>query len=238
MVHDFAELKPTPEVIEKEFKMKPEEFDQQFLAWLDAQTKRTVDGFDEWKKTASRLLTANAKAKKWDDVISEGTRDSRSVSRLRRGRQRLRISVGRLSGQGRQSESDGGAGALQQDRRPQSGHAEAAGELEADAGQKKEAAATLERLNLIYPKDEEAAQEAGRAVYGPAEIRHGAVREFQARARACRPWMSRARIMSWRARCKPSNRTGGSADEVLSALEAAPGFKPAQKLLLELNVKE
>ena len=27
-------------------------------------------------------------------------------------------------------------------------------------------------------------------------------------------------------------------DEVLSALEAAPGFKPAQKLLLELNVKE
>jgi hypothetical protein len=25
---------------------------------------------------------------------------------------------------------------------------------------------------------------------------------------------------------------------VISALEAAPGFKPAQKLLLELNVKE
>ena len=30
--------------------MKPEEFDRQFLAWLEAQTKRTVDGFDEWKK--------------------------------------------------------------------------------------------------------------------------------------------------------------------------------------------
>ncbi len=50
MIHDFADLTPTPQVIEKEFKMKPEEFDKQFLAWLDAQTKTTVDGFEEWTK--------------------------------------------------------------------------------------------------------------------------------------------------------------------------------------------
>ena len=40
----------TPEVIEKELKMKPEEFDKQFLPWLEAQTKTTVDGFDDWAK--------------------------------------------------------------------------------------------------------------------------------------------------------------------------------------------
>ena len=50
MIHDFAELKTTPEVIREELGMAPEEFDKQFLAWLDAQTKTTVEHFDEWKK--------------------------------------------------------------------------------------------------------------------------------------------------------------------------------------------
>ena len=35
-----------------------------------------------------------------------------------------------------------------------------------------------------------------------------------------------------------AHRTDDARDEVVSALELAPGFKPAQKLLLELNVKE
>ncbi|MGA3204458.1 MAG: hypothetical protein ABSF12_18355, partial [Bryobacteraceae bacterium] len=73
MIHDYAELMPTPAVIEQEFKMKPEEFDRQFFAWLEAQTKRTVDGFDEWKKTV-KIIAENAKAKKWDEVISDGVR--------------------------------------------------------------------------------------------------------------------------------------------------------------------
>jgi hypothetical protein len=37
---------------------------------------------------------------------------------------------------------------------------------------------------------------------------------------------------------KLANRTEEAKDEVLSALEAAPNFKPAQRLLLELNVKQ
>jgi hypothetical protein len=35
-----------------------------------------------------------------------------------------------------------------------------------------------------------------------------------------------------------AKKTDQARDEVLSALEVAPGFKPAQKLLLELNPKE
>jgi hypothetical protein len=34
------------------------------------------------------------------------------------------------------------------------------------------------------------------------------------------------------------NRPDQERDEVISALEAAPSFKPAQKLLLELSGKE
>ena len=34
------------------------------------------------------------------------------------------------------------------------------------------------------------------------------------------------------------NKVKDAREEVISALEVAPGFKPAQKLLLELNGKE
>jgi hypothetical protein len=34
------------------------------------------------------------------------------------------------------------------------------------------------------------------------------------------------------------NRINDAREEVISSLEAAPGYKPAQKLLLELSGKE
>ena len=37
---------------------------------------------------------------------------------------------------------------------------------------------------------------------------------------------------------KLANRIEEAKDEVLSSLEAAPNYKPAQRLLLELNVKQ
>ena len=81
MIHDFANRMSTPEVIEKELKMKPEEFDKQFLPWLEAQTKKTVDGFDDWAKRV-KGLNESAKNKDWDTLIKEGNaiRDNRYTS--------------------------------------------------------------------------------------------------------------------------------------------------------------
>ena len=39
MMHAFGNGDDTPEVIRKELEMEPEEFDKQFLAWLEAETK-------------------------------------------------------------------------------------------------------------------------------------------------------------------------------------------------------
>ena len=100
MIHDYAELKTTPQVIELEFKMKPEEFDKLFLAWLEAQTKRTVDGFDDWKKSV-KTISAKVREKQVGRRYPRRRSRPRSVSRLRRSRQRLRSSSGGLSGQGR-----------------------------------------------------------------------------------------------------------------------------------------
>ena len=40
MVHSFAALKTTPEVIQENLGMTPEEFDKQFQAWLDKDVRQ------------------------------------------------------------------------------------------------------------------------------------------------------------------------------------------------------
>jgi tetratricopeptide (TPR) repeat protein len=235
MIHDYAELKPTRDVIELEFKMKPEEFDRQFIAWIEALTKRTVDGFDDWKK-GIKIVAENAKAKKWDEVISEGTRirdlypdyvEAASVyefladAYLAKGdKEKEMAELARYS-------KTGGRNSLSLKR---------LATLQSEAGQKKEAAATLERINLIFPKDEDLHKRLG-ALYMDLKNPTAAVREFQ--AVVAMPPLDPAGAHYELARAlKLANRTEEAKDEVLSALEAAPGFKPAQKLLLELNVKQ
>jgi tetratricopeptide (TPR) repeat protein len=235
MIHDYAALKTTPEVIELEFKIKPEEFDRQFLLWIEAQTKRTVDGFDDWKKTV-KTISENAKAKKWDEVISEGVRirdlypdyvEAASVyefladAYLAKGEKDKEMAeLARYSKVGGRNPVT-----LKQ----------LAG-LQSDAGQKREAAATLERINLIYPKDEELHKRLG-ALYMDLNNPSAAVRELQ--AVIAMPPLDLAGAHYELARAlKLANRTEEAKEEVFSALEAAPNFKPAQRLLLELNVKQ
>jgi tetratricopeptide (TPR) repeat protein len=235
MVHDYAALKTTPDVIELEFKMKPEEFDRQFIAWLDSLTKRTVDGFDDWKKTI-KLISENAKAKKWDEVIREGVRirdlypdyvDAASVYEFLADAYIAKGEKDKEMAELARYSRIGG-------RNPVT--LKQLASLQSDAGQKKEAAATLERINLIYPKDEELHKRLG-ALYLDLNNPALAVREFQALVAMPPIDLAGAHYELARA-LKLANRTEEAKDEVLSALEAAPNFKPAQKLLLELNVKQ
>jgi cellulose synthase operon protein C len=235
MIHDYAELKSTPEVIDLEFKMKPEEFDRQFLAWLDAQTKRTVEGFDDWKKSI-KGVAENAKAKKWDEVIREGTRirdlypdyvDAASVYEFLADAYEAKGEKDKEMAELARYSKIGG-------RNPTTLKQLAA--LQSEAGQKREAAATLERINLIYPKDEDLHKRLG-ALYLDLNNSTLAVREFAAVVAG--PPLDPAGAHYELARAlKQANRTEEAKDEVLFALEAAPSFKPAQKLLLELNVKQ
>jgi len=109
-------------------------------------------------------------------------------------------------------------------------------ELQAEAGKKREAAATLERLNLIYLKDDKAHKQLG-DLYAELGNPKLAIREFQAMLASGTVDQAGAHFSLARA-LQSAGRTADAREEVLSALEAAPGFKPAQKLLLELNAKE
>ncbi len=71
MVHSFAALKTTPEVIQENLGMTPEEFDKEFQAWLYKDVRQTVDNFDEWREALKALAQA-AKENNSDEVLKEG----------------------------------------------------------------------------------------------------------------------------------------------------------------------
>jgi tetratricopeptide (TPR) repeat protein len=235
MIHDYADLKPTPEVIEQEFKMKPEEFDRQFLAWLEAQTKATVDGFEEWRKRIADVAK-EAKAKDWDKVIQDGT--------AIRGLYSDYVEIGSVyeflseayvaKGDKAKATADLEAYAQVGGRDPVL--LKQLATLESAQGNKAAAAKSLERLNLIYLKDEEAHKQLG-DLYMDLKNPTGAIREFQAVLAGGTVDQAGAHFELARA-LQAAKRSDAARDEVLAALEVAPNFKPAQKLLLELSEKE
>ena len=56
MAHAYAEVKTTPEVIQLELGMSPEEFDKQYMAWMDERAGKVAANFDEWRKELKALV--------------------------------------------------------------------------------------------------------------------------------------------------------------------------------------
>jgi tetratricopeptide (TPR) repeat protein len=106
--------------------------------------------------------------------------------------------------------------------------------LQETAGKKAEAEATLERLNYIYPvKDEELHRRLGDLLYGEKNY-DGAIREYGARV-ASNPLDKAGAEFNLAQAYYASGQRDKAQESVLAALETAPGYRPAQKLLLELQ---
>ncbi|MBX9600542.1 MAG: tetratricopeptide repeat protein [Bryobacteraceae bacterium] len=234
MMQDYADRKATPDVIRGRLGMEPAAFDREFLAWLDGQVGASVKGFAEWSKRV-RGLSELAKAKKHDEVIREGLaiRDL-YPDYVEAG------SVYEFLSEAYLAKGDK-AGAMRQlaDYSKQGGRSPATiqqlADLQIEAGMKKEAAATLERLNYIYPQDPEMHRKLG-SLYLEAGNTSGAVREYRALV-GMKPLDAAGAHFDLARAYRAARKNEEALEHVLLALEAAPGFKPAQKLLLELNAK-
>jgi tetratricopeptide (TPR) repeat protein len=235
MLRVFAQRKTTTEVIQQELKITPAEFDKQFLPWLEAQTKRTVEGFDEWRKKI-KAVSEFAKLKAWDDVIKTGEAirdlypDYVEAGSVYEFLSEAWIAKGNKPKAMAELEKYSKVGG----RAPVTLKLLAA--MQTEAGKKKEAAATLERLTLIYLKDDELHKRLGdlSLELGNSKV---AIREFQALIASGTTDTAGANYELARA-FKAAGRPDDAREAVLNALEAAPGFKPAQRLLLELKVKQ
>ncbi len=181
-------------------------------------------------------MNAEAKEKQWDDVIKNGTRirdlysDYVEAGNVYEFLSQAYLAKGEKQKATEQLELYSNNGGRSPETLKQ------LATLESEAGHKKEAAATLERLNLIYLRDEEAHKKLG-DLYMDLQNPNGAVREFRAVLASGAVDQAGAHYELARA-LQAAHHTDEAKDEVFLALEAAPGFKPAQKLLLELNVKE
>ena len=231
MIQAFAKLESTPDVFQKVLGISTTDFDKEFLAWLNAQSKATTDHFQEWTSTV-KLMVADERAKKYDDVIREGTaiRDW-YPDYVETG------SVYELLADAYLAKGDKEAARKQLEKYNEVGGrdpklVEQLATLEEEAGSPKKAAAALDRLNYIYPEDQELHKRLGDLWLAQNNV-PGAIREYQALL-ALKPLDQATSHYQLAEALRKANRLDQARDEVLQSLEAAPGFKPAQKLLLEI----
>ena len=232
MIHSYAKLESTPQAIRNNLGMSPEDFDKQFLAWLDDQTKNTVDHFEEWTKQL-KVLVADERSKKYDDVIREGAaiRDF-YPDYVEPG------SVYELMADAYEAKGDKTSARNELEKYSQVGGRsplliKRLATFQEEAGEPKKAAATLDRLNYIYPEDPELHKRLGDLWLQQNNLT-GAIREYQA-VLASQPLDQAGAHFELANALRKANRINDARDQVLMSLEAAPGYKPAQRLLLEIS---
>ena len=105
-----------------------------------------------------------------------------------------------------------------------------------EAGRKEDAMAALTRLNWIYPQDEELHRRLGELSLQAGKP-DAAVVEFRA-AVAMKPTDEASARYNLARAYRSSGKESQAKEELLQALETAPSFKPAQKMLLELSKED
>lgn len=232
MIHSYAKLESTPDIIQHDLGVSPEEFDKQFFAWLTAQNKVTLDHFDDWRKQVKGLV-AELREKKYDDVIKGGTAiESYYPDYVEPG------SIYELLADAYQGKGDKASERKELEKYSQVGGRssmliERLATLEEDAGDPKKAAAALNRLNYIYPEDQGLHKRLGDLWLAQNNVA-GAIREYRA-VLALKPLDQAASHYQLAKALTMAQKLDDARDEVLLSLEAAPGYKPAQKLLLEIS---
>jgi cellulose synthase operon protein C len=232
MIHSYAARKTTEEAMQANLHLSAAAFDKEFLAWLEPQTANTVKHFGDWKK-GMKALHETFKAGKMDDVIRDGvtvrdyypeyTGEGSAYELLAEAYQRKGNKTAAIA----ELEKYRGAGGT---------GVESLKKLaawEQESGNAKQARTTLATLNYIYPEDEETHRRLGTLLLEAGDA-DGAVREGKALL-ALRPADAAESHYELAKALKAAHRVDEAKDQVVLALEAAPGFKPAQQLLLQLS---
>jgi tetratricopeptide (TPR) repeat protein len=233
MVHSYAKSKTTAQVVQENLGLTLEAFDKQYLAWVDKRYGAEAAHFDEWREKLKVLVAATQK-KQYDTVLAQGPAVLVMYPEY----------VGDANVYELMAEADRAKGDAKAEAAALSAYVHEGGQepgvlkrlatLEEAAGQQSEAAATLARLNYIYPvKDEELHRRLGDLLYALKQY-DGATREYVAVV-ASNPLDKAGAEFHLAQAYLAAGQKDKAQESVLAALEAAPGYRPAQKMLLELN---
>jgi tetratricopeptide (TPR) repeat protein len=229
MVHSYAARKTTVEAIQDNLRESADAFNREFQTWLDQQTGDTVGHFDEWKKAISSM----GKTGSADEQIQQAM-SLRDDYRGYVGPNNAYEVLGRLY----QSKGDKVKAIEQLELYRNRGGTSPSilkllAQLERDNNRNKQAEDTLTELTYIYPEDEQVHRMFGSLLLASNDPRL-AVREFSA-VLFLKPTDTAESHYDLAKALQAAHRSTEAKDEVVLALEAAPGFKPAQQLLLQLS---
>ena len=232
MVHSFAALKTTPEAIEANLHESPEEFDKEYAAWLDKRVGATVKNFDTWR-TQLKALVGISEAKDDDGVIAAASAVIKLYPEYVENANAYELLANAELIKGNKQAALDALAEYEKRGGENPGALRKLASLEEELGHPKEAAATLDHLNFIYPEDEGLHRKLG-VLWLAQGNNAGAVREYSA-VLAMKP-LDMASAMFDVAKAYLAAGDKAKAEEnVLGSLEVAPGYKPAQKLLLEIE---
>jgi len=232
IVHSFARIRPTAEVIQEALGVRAEDFDRQFLDWLNEGAGKEAASFEQWRNGLKEVAQL-AKEKQYDQVIQKGEEVRRLYPDYI-----YDANVYEFMAEAYLAKGDTEAAAsILRDYEKIGGHNPATlkqlASVEEQAGRLKDAAATLERLNYIYPEDEQLHRHLGDLWF--AQGNNGAaIREYSAVV-AMQPSDKASAKFNLARAYFAAGQKDQAQDNVLQALEAAPDYRPAQKLLLELQ---
>ena len=233
MVQSNAKQLATPQLVQQNLDLAPQDFDKQFFAWIDHKYGIEAAHFDEWQNKLKALVSA-AHEKQYDTVL----RDAPAILAM------YPEYVGEANAYEFIADADKARGDSKAEGAILTAYKHQGGQmpemlkrlamLEESGGQINEAVATLERLNYIYPvKDEELHHHLGDLLYKEKQY-DGAIREYNAFA-ASNPVDKAGAQFSLAQAYFAAGKRDKAEECVLAALEIAPGYRPAQKLLLQLQ---
>jgi Flp pilus assembly protein TadD len=233
MAHAFGKLQTTPQVIQQNLGIAAEEFDKQYFAWIEQKYGTEAAHFNEWRDKLKALVAA-AQQKQYDTVLQQGPAvlamypqyvDEANVYELMADADKARGDARAEAAILAAYEHAGGQMPVLLQR---------LATLEQSAGQNAEAAATLQRVIYIYPvKNEGLHHQLGDLLYAQKDY-DGAIREYHALV-ASNPVDKAGAQFDLAQAYFAAGQKDKAQENVLAALETAPGYRPAQKLLLELQ---
>jgi tetratricopeptide (TPR) repeat protein len=233
MLKDFAKGKSTVEVLETHLGMKTEAFDKEFLAWLDGQVGGQVKGFDTWRKNIA-AASELAKAKKWDETMAAAEPLVRAYPDYVEHGSAYELLAEAAENKGDKTKAIAvlEAWAKVGGREPDT--LKKLARLQEETGRKRAAAETLERINYIYPVQDDAYHRKQGELWLELGDNERAIREFTAVV-GSKPVDVAGSYYNLARALRAAGQIDQARDNVILALEAAPSFRPAQKLLLELS---
>lgn len=230
MMRAFSNVAETGEVVTAVLGVSAAQFDIDFESWLNKQHAGPLSHLKEWREAAARAAKAEspeaviAAARPALDLYPEYV-ESGNLYEMLAAAHTARGDVEAAADVLARYAAAGGRNpaALKQ-----------LSTLEQKRGRAKEAAAALLRVNFIYPvQDEELHRRLGDLCEAAADWAC-ALGEFRA-VSASRPADPAAAHYQTARALRQLHRSEEAENELMLALEAAPGYRPAQKMLLELN---